>query len=112
LTHEFDIKDKGELKNFLGLEIIYERIKGILRINQKGYILGILKRFNFENCKPCLTPIEPRLKLNIFEDANEGDKPIKELIGCLMYLMLDSRPDLSFAINFFSRFQAKYSNEV
>jgi len=25
LTHEFDIKDKGELKNFLGLEVVYEK---------------------------------------------------------------------------------------
>lgn len=29
-----------------------------------------------------------------------------------MYLMLGSRPDLSFAINFFSRYQGKYSDEI
>jgi len=116
LTHEFDIKDKRELKNFLGLKIVYEKINGILKINKiyfkKRYILGILERFNFEDCKPCLTPIEPRLKLTIPENDNEWDKPIRELIGCLMYLMLGSRPDLSFAIKFFSRFQAKHTNEA
>ena len=112
LTNEFDVKDKGELKNFLGLEIIYDKMKGILKINQKRYILGILKRFNFENCKPCLTPIEPRLKLTMSENNNKNGKPIKEMIGCLMYLMLGSRPDLSFAVNFFSRYQDKYSDEI
>jgi len=74
--------------------------------------LGILKRFNFEDCKPCLTPIEPRLKLTIPESNTEGNKPIKELIGCLMHLILDLRSDLGFAINFSSRYQEKHSNEI
>lgn len=46
-----NLKGLDELRNFSGLEIVYEREKGILEINQKKYIEGILKIFNFENCK-------------------------------------------------------------
>lgn len=75
------------------------------------YLIKILKRFNSYDCKPCTTPIEQRLKFDT-DKVNEGNKPVKELIGCLMYLMLVSRPDLSFSLNYISRYQDKYTNEV
>ncbi|KAK9701999.1 Reverse transcriptase (RNA-dependent DNA polymerase) [Popillia japonica] len=112
LMNKFEIKDKGSFKNFLGLEIDYGREKGILKINQERYLKGILKRFNFENCKSCNTPIDPRLKIKISEDKECQNKPVRQLIGCLMYLMLGSRPDISFTVNYYSRFQDKNSEEV
>lgn len=33
-------------------------------------------------------------------------KPYKKLVGCLMYLMLNTRSDLSTVVNFYSRFQS------
>lgn len=36
--------------------------------------------------------------------------PYGELIGCLMYLVIGTRPDLSFAINLLSRYQ-DYTND-
>ena len=111
LLKEFEMKDKEDLKHFLGLEIYYSREEGILKIDQKKYLKGILKRFNLEQCNSCLTPIEPRLNINP-EKENKEHEPVRELIGCLMYLMLGTRPDISFAINYFSRFQDRNSNEV
>lgn len=52
------------------------------------------------------------MKLITSENNGEIHKQTREIIGCLMYLMLGSRPDLSFAINFFSRYQDKPSNEI
>lgn len=94
LLKEFDIKDKSKLKYFLGLEIDYERKLGIMKICQKTYLKKILKRFNFQERKPCSTPIDPYLKLDINENENNEKLPIKELIGCLKYLMLGSRLDM------------------
>lgn len=73
----------------------------------------IKKKFNFENYKACATPIEVRLNLTKTDNENKEavDKPVRELIGCLMYL-LSSRPDISFAVNYFSRYQDKYPNTV
>lgn len=105
LMKEFDIKDKGVLKYFLGLEIDYNKREGILRISQRRYVMKILNRFNFENCKSCKIPIDPKLVLKEDECRNDNKKPIRELIGCLMFLMLGSRPDISFSVNYFSRYQ-------
>lgn len=112
LMEQFEIKDKGELRNFLGLEIKYDRENAIMKISQERYIAAILKRFNFENCNSCITPIDPRLKITATEESEIEKKPTKQLIGCLMYLMLGSRPDISFSINYYSRFQEINSNEV
>lgn len=113
LMEGFKMKDKGNLHYFLGLEIEYDRNKGIMRINQNRYTNNILKRFNMEHCKPCSIPIDPKLKLlTIKIEETDQRKPIKELIGCLMYLMLGTRPDISFAINYFSRYQEKNETEV
>lgn len=110
LKKEFNIKDKGNLKHFLGLEINYNREIGILKISQKDYIQSILRKFKFENCNPHSTPIDPKLKLK--ENEQPNNLPVRELVGCLMYLMLGSRPDISFSVNYFSRYQDKNSIEV
>lgn len=113
LMSKFQMKDKGELKHFLGLKIEYDREKGILRIDQSKYTESILKRFNMENCKASVIPIDPKLKINLCDDPSKmTQKPFRELVGCLMYLMLGTRPDICFSVNFFSRFQDKATNEI
>ena len=108
LMREFSMKDQGILRNFLGLQIDYDRSKGILKIHQSSYIQKILKRFNFENANPSFTPMETKLKLSKSDFSLKPlhtKQPVRELIGCLMYLMLGTRPDIAFALNFFSRYQ-------
>ena len=77
LLKEFDMKDKGNLKYFLGLDIDYDRKKGVLKIKQERYLEEILKCYNLENYNPCLTPIEssPTLYSNKGEQQH---KPVKE----------------------------------
>ncbi|KAI5699156.1 hypothetical protein M8J77_025850 [Diaphorina citri] len=110
LSDNFKLKDKGELKNFLGLEINHNRNLGILTIKQSKYAEKLVKRFNMEFSKVSQIPIEP--KLNFTNIEKSSGKPYRELIGSLMYIMLGSRPDLAFAVNFFSRFQNNYSDEI
>jgi len=43
---------------------------------------------------------------NVDAEVIDKTKPYRELVGCLMYLMLTTRPDLSTAVNHFSRFQS------
>lgn len=113
LSNEFEVRVKGNLKDFLGLEIQYDREGGILKLSQSRYLKCVLKKFNFEGCAASAIPIDPGLKLNVSKNiTKQSDKPIRELVGCLMYLMLGSRPDISFAVNYFSRFQDKNTHEV
>uniref|UniRef100_A0A8D8LBR2 Copia protein n=1 Tax=Cacopsylla melanoneura TaxID=428564 RepID=A0A8D8LBR2_9HEMI len=39
------------------------------------------------------------------------DKPFRELVGSLMYLMIGSRPDICYALNFFCKYQDQATNE-
>lgn len=65
-----------------------------------------------EECKPSKTPIDAKL----YDENTEGtcivdEKPYRQLIGYLMYLMLTTRPDLSVAVNYYSRYQSNATEE-
>ena len=93
----------------MGLHIERNFDKKELKINQTEYIKNILKRFGMESANSVKTPMEANLQLLNMGQATE--KPYKELIGCLMYVMLGTRPDLCFSISYFSRFQASPTEE-
>lgn len=63
------------------------------------------------NCKHSDIPIDPELKLNL-NNNKITDKPIRQLIGSLLHLMLGSRPDICFALNYLNRFQDKNIEEI
>lgn len=111
LSDEFQMKDLGKLKNFMNLSIQIDQETGTMKICQAKYASKILQKFGMATCNPVSTPIEPKLKLLKQEEAEPIDKPYKQIIGSLMYLMIGSRPDLCFALNYLSRFQEKPSIE-
>ncbi|GJT19569.1 zinc finger, CCHC-type containing protein [Tanacetum coccineum] len=84
--------------------------KGIV-ITQSHYIEKILKKFNREDCSPVSTPMDPVEKLK----PNTG-KPVDQLeysraIGCLMYAMTSTRPDIAYAVGRLSRFTSNPSRQ-
>ena len=58
---EFEMKDLGNLKYFLGIEVLRSR-QGIF-INQKKYILDLLAETGMLNCKPAETLINVNHRL-------------------------------------------------
>ncbi|CDF39896.1 unnamed protein product [Chondrus crispus] len=58
LNKRFDMKDLGEAKTCLGLEIDRIRSKPVLTVTQSKYAQAVLKRFKMSACNPCLTPME------------------------------------------------------
>ena len=101
------MKDMGEADVILGIKIKREN-NGIV-ITQSHYIEKILKKFNHESCSPVRTPMNPEEKLM----PNTG-KPVDQLeyskaIGCLMYAMTSTRPDIAYAVGKLSRFTSNPS---
>lgn len=79
-------------------------------LSQKTYIQRMLERFGMENCIPIKTPIEIKPPdRNPVLPIITSKKPYRELVGCLMHLMLATRPDLCFSVAFHSRFQSNAS---
>ena len=93
----FEMKDLGPAKLCLGLEITRSRNNRRLLLGQQKYVGSILERFGMQSCKPASTPMEMSFDTC---DKSElaGDVPYRELIGCLMYLMIGTRPDIAFAV--------------
>jgi hypothetical protein len=105
LSSEFEMKDLGKLKCFLGLDIKQDE-DGKLRIDQKQCILRMLKHFVMEDCRKICTPIKTNLKLEkCMKNEELTKKSYRELLGCLMYTVIGLRPDICFAVSYLSRSQ-------
>lgn len=106
------MKDLAEVRCFLGLNINRNRADGVMTIDQKQYVMKILQRFGMEDCRPSAIPMDPHLKLLKCEDPTRfTTKPYKELIGCLMYLMITSRLNICAAVSYFASFQCCATEE-
>ncbi|GJX84057.1 zinc finger, CCHC-type containing protein [Tanacetum coccineum] len=109
LSSRFSMKDTREADVILGIKIKREN-KGTV-ITQSHYIGKILKKFNPEDCSPLNTPIDPVEKLK----PNTG-KPVDQLeysraIGCLMYAMTSTRPNIAYVVGRLSRFTSNSSRQ-
>ncbi|KAK3037693.1 hypothetical protein RJ639_030637 [Escallonia herrerae] len=102
LSQEFEMKDLGSLKFFLGIEVS-SSTKGIF-LSQRKYILDLLQETDMSACQPADTAIEEGLKLFIEPNQVPVDKGrYQRLVGRLMYLA-HTRPDLAYASSVVSQF--------
>lgn len=89
---------------FLGIKID-KREDGII-MSQKTYLENLLKKFGMNECKPINTPMELNYR-EVENDERLHEKvPYRELIGCFLYVTQTTRPDLSYAVNYFSHYQS------
>ena len=118
LSSEFEIKDLGPAKKILGMEISRDIKSRLLFLSQENYIKKVLHRFNMHDAKSVSTPIAPHFKLSALQ-CPSSDKdieymsrvPYSSAVGSLMYAMVCSRPDLSYAMSLVSRYMANPGKE-
>jgi hypothetical protein len=113
LTSRFETKDLGEAEYILGVKIMRDRVKGTIGLSQESYILKMLKDFMMPDCHGDDTPIAKGTILSKDmcpktpeEVMKMKSKPYASLVGSLMYTMLCTRPDISYAVGLVSRFQS------
>jgi hypothetical protein len=107
LKTEFDIKELGELKYCLGIEVIRDRKSKTIKINQEAMIKRVSERFGVQECKNVYIPADANSRLIKPSDEDKDQssgKPYRELVGSLMYIMVCTRPDISNAVGEVSRF--------
>lgn len=99
------------LSYFLGLEIS-QKEDGSIYIDQKNYIQRILNKFNMECSKAVPTPIMTNKSQDkTIEEKEEIKFPYQKAAGALMYLMVSTRPDISYAVGVVSRSLEELSAE-
>ncbi|XP_034674504.1 uncharacterized mitochondrial protein AtMg00810-like [Vitis riparia] len=102
LNKSFKLKDLGNLKYFLGLEVA-RSAKGIM-INQRKYALELLSEIGYLGCKPAKTSMQPNKQLSQDDGELLTDPSMyRRLIGKLIYLTI-TRPDLTYSVNKLSQF--------
>ncbi|KAG6531058.1 hypothetical protein ZIOFF_004828 [Zingiber officinale] len=104
LTSEFEIKDLGSLKYFLGIEV--PRSKKGIYVCQRKCVLDLLKETGKLGSRPASTPIEVNhdLTSSSGEDLTSLEKgTYQRLVGKLLYLSM-TRPDITYAVSVVSQY--------
>nr|KYP38661.1 Retrovirus-related Pol polyprotein from transposon TNT 1-94 [Cajanus cajan] len=95
LAQSFSIKDHGNLRYFLGIEVSRSK-KGIF-LCQRKYTLDILSDTGMTSCRPSDFPMEQHLRLRPNDGTLLPDPTAyRRLIGRLLYLTV-TRPDSDWA---------------
>ena len=107
----FHMEDRGRQHWFLGLRIRQE--EGKVTVDQERYIETMLERFQLDQCKPSRTPADLNLKLQTTQNEDEevDQRIYGSLVGSLLYLAKQTRPDIMFTVNILSRHMNAPTNQ-
>ncbi|KAL4018602.1 hypothetical protein IC575_022202 [Cucumis melo] len=118
LSNEFEMKDLGELKRILGMDVKRDRKKGLSTISQESYVIKLLEKYNISGSKTVSTPLASYFRLSSSqcpvtkqERLEMSNIPYCNAIGSIMYLMICTRPDLGYAMSMISRFMSNPGKE-
>jgi hypothetical protein len=113
LKKHFKIHDLGPTTFLLGVGVERDRAKRTLSLSQRQYILDMLERYQFSDCKPVGTPMDPGVRLTTDQAPSTAEDiaymktvPYIHAVGSLMYLAVASRPDIAYAVGVLARFNS------
>ena len=96
LKHKFEMKDLGELRYFLGIEVI--RSHGGICLLQMWYGLDMLSKYGMTSYKPISIPLEQNVKISARKGEILEDVIVYRcIVGTLIYMTI-TRLDLSYAM--------------
>ncbi len=126
LAKFFKLTDKGPMRRCLGIDIkqtVHNNALTDVILSQEKYIINILNQFGFNNSKPVYTPAVPNTFLiSNMPDTDDtiinndtisksttdvtavSEKSYPSLVGSLLWLALQTRPEISQAVSQLSRF--------
>ncbi|MCO5593532.1 hypothetical protein L7F22_047546 [Adiantum nelumboides] len=113
LSKQFAMKDFDDTHHFLGMHIKRNCKSGILELSQEEYIHKVLQHFNMQGGKALSTPMAAYVELSKndspksdAEKAEMENVPYSSAVGSLMYAMVSTRPNITFAVGVVSRYMA------
>ena len=102
IKERFSVTIEPEVKKFLGFEIS-EVADGII-LKQESYVQKLIETFGLETARPASVPMQPGLDLETNNGPKLPDSRLYQaLLGALLYINLQTRPDLCYSVNVLSR---------
>ena len=113
LNSEFEMKDLGEAKRILGMEIIRDRKNKKLFLTQSTQLKKVVQKFNMHEAKEVSIPLGQHFKLSAKQSPTTPEEandmvliPYSNGVGSIMQSMVCSRLDPAHAISVVSRLMA------
>ena len=102
LNKSFELKCLGDVQNYLSIEVSKDK-NGVFSISQTAYIDKIASQFGLTESKGSKYPLDPGYhKLQDKKELDSNEK-YRKLIGMLLYISTNSRPDISAAVGILSQ---------
>ncbi|KAJ9520542.1 hypothetical protein QJQ45_007418 [Haematococcus lacustris] len=104
LSSAFKLKDLGEARWFLGMQLTRDRAEGTIKLDQHKFIQELVTAHSKSAAHSKPLPMAPVVKL-----VREGDAldttlhHYSALVGSLLYLTCCTRPDIAFAVGALAR---------
>lgn len=103
---EYNIENLEKVETIIGWQIMCNPSIQTLKINQSSFICNLVIKENLINCNSNVISMKAGSAIKMIKHDNYKDtkiKPYQHLIGKLMYLACDKRPDIAFIVDLLSR---------
>ena len=111
LSSHFEMTDLSELAWILSIQVKCDWILRTITLLQATYIDSVVKRFNLSSASPLQTLINPNAQLSkdqcpstLQQIDNMQKVPYREAIGSLMYAVIGTCPDITYAVTALSQY--------
>ena len=103
------MKDLGQVDTILGIKV--KQNSRVYELYQSHYVEKVLDKSKHLKFKEVNTLFDPSLKLEKNSGRVVAQLDYASAIGCLMYLMQCTKPDVAFVVSKLSRFTSNPSAE-
>lgn len=109
LISAFLMADMGPISFYLGLKVEQNSQEKTIKLSQPAYIDKVLTKFYLDKAHPVNTPMKEETSFKQRAEADREASPSEReryqgMTGSLMFSMVETRPDIAFAISIVSRF--------
>ena len=102
LKKKFVMKNLGNINRYLGIDVERDN-NGNFTINQRKYIQQIIDGAGLGDAKVSSTPMDTGYYKLDHSDLCESNEQYRQIIGQLMYISINTRPDISACVSILAR---------
>jgi hypothetical protein len=100
LMQIYELKELGEVKRFLGFDVLRDRKARKVFVSQASYIKAFLAKKGLEDCQPASTPWPGKMDLPpTWEPLMRLQKAYIKDTGSLNWTSTGTRPDISYTVS-------------